>query len=61
MRSALFITLRVRRNELFNRKERTMRKSGAQINLLDEIIVDNFPEWAVEIYTMEEFERTVAV
>lgn len=38
-----------------------MRKSGAQINLLDEIIVDNFPEWAVEIYTMEEFERTVAV
>ena len=36
-------------------------KARAQISLLDEIIVANFPEWAVELNTMEELERMVAV
>ena len=34
---------------------------NAQISILDEIIVDNFPKWAVKLSSMEELERMIAV
>lgn len=34
---------------------------NAQISIPDEIIVANFPEWALDIQMMEELNRTIAV